>query len=121
MLKGLSGMVSAPKGACKWIEGEASSEFRNADPVKFRELVGSLGLDYEEEYWPIMYKLVGSWSIVLLMSPRQGETNQHRGMKCDMVDWVSRKCLCETVAWAAPLHERVGPCQMVSELDCLQE
>ena len=96
---------SAPKGACKWIKGEAYSEFRHADPVKFRELVSSLGLDYEEGCWPTMYKLVGSRSAVLLMSPRQGETSQHRGMKCDMVDWVSRKCRCETAAWAAPLHE----------------
>ena len=53
---------SALEGACKWIEGEASSEFRHADQVKFGELVASLGLDYEEGCWPTLNKLVGSWS-----------------------------------------------------------
>ena len=28
--------------------GEANSEFRNVDPVKFGKLVAGLGLDYEE-------------------------------------------------------------------------
>ena len=51
--------VSAPEGACKWIEGEATSEFRHVDPVKFGELVDSLGLDYEEECRPTLHKLVG--------------------------------------------------------------
>ena len=46
---------------------------------------------------------------VLLMSPRQDETSQHKGMMCGVAGWVSRKCLCETAARAAPLHERVGP------------
>ena len=53
---------SALEGACKWIEDEASSEFRHADPVKFKELVASLGLDYEEGCWPTLHKLVGSSS-----------------------------------------------------------
>ena len=33
-----------------------------------------------------------NWSgvgIALLMSPGQGETNQHRGMKCGVAGWVS--------------------------------
>ena len=34
----------------------------------------------------------------LLMSPRQGETSQHRDIKCGVTGWVSRKCLCETTA-----------------------
>ena len=45
----------------------------------------------------------------LLMSPRQGETSQHKGKMCGVAGWVSRKCLCETAARAAPLRERVGP------------
>ena len=45
----------------------------------------------------------------LLMSPRQGETSQHRGIKCGVARWVSRKCLCEIAARAAPLRERVDP------------
>ena len=52
----------APEGACKWTKGEASSKFRHADPVKFRELVVGLGLDYEEGCWPTLHKLVRSWS-----------------------------------------------------------
>ena len=53
-----------------------------------------------------------NWSgarAALLTSPRQGEISQHRGMKCGMADWVSRKWLCETAARAALLRERVGP------------
>ena len=42
--------------------GEASLDFRHADPIKFGKLVASLGLDYEEECWPTLHKLVGSWS-----------------------------------------------------------
>ena len=42
--------------------GEVSSEFKNADPIKFRELVVSLGPDYEEECWPTLHKLVWNWS-----------------------------------------------------------
>ena len=42
--------------------GDASSEFRHADLVKFGELVASLGFDYEEGCWPTLHKLVGSWS-----------------------------------------------------------
>ena len=45
-----------------WIEGEASSEFKHVNSVKFGELVSSLGLDYEEGCWPTLHKLVGSWS-----------------------------------------------------------
>ena len=41
----------------------------------------------------------------LLMSPRQGETSQHKGKMCGMADWVSRKFLCETAARAVPLRE----------------
>ena len=51
---------SALEGACKWIEGEAFWEIRQAEPVKFGELVASLGLDYEEGCWPTLHKLVGS-------------------------------------------------------------
>ena len=64
----------------------------------------------------IMKKGVGlpctNWSgagAALLMSPRQDETSRHKGMMCGMTCWVSRKCLCETAARAAPLCERVGP------------
>ena len=42
--------------------GETSSEFKNVDPVKFGELVADLGPDYEEECWPTLHKLIGSWS-----------------------------------------------------------
>ena len=45
----------------------------------------------------------------LLMSLSQGETSQHRGIKCGVAGLVSRKCLCETAVPAAPLRERVGP------------
>ena len=64
---------NAPEGACKWIEGKTSSEFRHADPVKFGELVASLGLDYEEGFWPTLHKLVGSWS----HSPDKPEARQN--------------------------------------------
>ena len=61
MMTGLSRMgESAPEGVCKWIEGEASSEFRHVDPVKFWKLLVSLGFDYEEGCRPTLYKLVGS-------------------------------------------------------------
>ena len=40
----------------------------------------------------------------LLMGSRQGETSQHRGMKCGMAGWGLRKCLCEIAARAAPLR-----------------
>ena len=40
--------------------GEAFSEFKHVDPVKFGELVASVGLDYEEGCWPILHKLIGS-------------------------------------------------------------
>ena len=53
---------SALEGACKWIEGEAFSKFRHADPIKFRKLVIGLRLDYEEGCWPTLHKLVKSWS-----------------------------------------------------------
>ena len=33
----------------------------------------------------------------LLMSPRQGETNQDKGKMCGVAGWVSRKCLYEIV------------------------
>ena len=49
-----------------------------------------------------------NWSgagVVLLMSPRQGETNQHKGKMCGVAGWVSRKCPCETAARVAPLRE----------------
>ena len=40
--------------------GDASSEFKHANQVKFGELVTSLGLDYEKGCWPTLHKLVGS-------------------------------------------------------------
>ena len=49
-----------------------------------------------------------NWSgagAALLMSPRQGETSQHKDIKCGVAGWVSRKRLCETVAQATPLRE----------------
>ena len=49
-----------------------------------------------------------NWSeagVAFLMSPRQGETSQHKGKMCGVAGWVSRKCLCETAARAAPLRE----------------
>ena len=55
-----------------------------------------------------------NWSgagAALLMSHRQGETSQHRGMTCGVAGWDSRKRLCETAARATPLRERVGPCR----------
>ena len=67
---------------------DASSEFRYINPVKLGKLVVSLGFDYEKGCWlPCIY-----WSGVgstLLMNPKQGETNQHKGMKCDVVNSVS--------------------------------
>ena len=53
--------MSAPEGACKF-EGEASSEFKHADPIKFGELVTSLGLNCEEGSWLTLHKLVRNWS-----------------------------------------------------------
>ena len=41
--------------------GEASSEFKHADPVKFGELIVGLGPEYEG-CWPTLHKLVGSCS-----------------------------------------------------------
>ena len=49
-----------------------------------------------------------NWSgarAAILMSLRQDETSQHRGMKCGVAGWVSRKCLCETITRATPLCE----------------
>ena len=49
-----------------------------------------------------------NWSgagAALLMTPRQGETSQHKGKMCGVEGWVSRKCLCETAARAVPLRE----------------
>ena len=54
--------------------GEASSEFRHADPVKFGELVAGLGPDYEEGCWPTLHKLVGSWS----RSPDEPKAGQNQ-------------------------------------------
>ena len=42
--------------------GDAYSEFKHGDMVKFGELVVSLRLDYEEGCWPTLHKLVESWS-----------------------------------------------------------
>ena len=56
--------------------GEASSEFRHADPVKFRELVAGLGPNYEEGVGLPCTNWSGAGA-ALLMSPRQGETSQH--------------------------------------------
>ena len=41
---------------------DASSKFRYIDLVKFKEFITSLRLDYEEQYWPILNKLVRSLS-----------------------------------------------------------
>ena len=65
---------SALEGACKWIEGKASSKFRHADPVNFGELVVRLGLNYEEGCWPTLHKLVGSWS----RSPDEPKTGRNQ-------------------------------------------
>ena len=49
-----------------------------------------------------------NWSgagAALLMSPRQGETSQHKGKMCGVAGWVSRKCPCEIAARAALLRE----------------
>ena len=88
--------------------GDASLEFRHADRLSLGSL--SLVLDMT------MKKSVGlpckNWSgaeAALLMSPRQDETSQHKGIKCGVAGWVPRKCLCETAAArAALLRERVG-------------
>ena len=45
---------------CKLIVDEASLDFRQVDPVKFGELFASLRLNYEEEFWQTLHKLVGS-------------------------------------------------------------
>ena len=87
---------------------EAFLEPRHADPIKFWEIVTSRGPDYEEGCWPTLHKLSGAGA-ALLMSPRQGETSQHKGIMCGVEGWASRKCLCETVAWATPLGELVSP------------
>ena len=61
MLTDLSGFVlECSRGACKWIVDDASSKFKYADPIKFGELVTSLGFDYEEGSWSTLHKLVGS-------------------------------------------------------------
>ena len=39
---------------------DASSKFRQADSVKFGELVASQGLDDEEELGHLLYKLIES-------------------------------------------------------------
>ena len=54
--------------------GEASSEFKHADSIKFEELVASLGLDYEEGYSPTLHKLVSSSSY----SPDELEARQNQ-------------------------------------------
>ena len=41
---------------------DASSKFRQANSVKFGELVASQGLDDEEELGHFLHKLLGSWS-----------------------------------------------------------
>ena len=41
---------------------DVSSEFKQTDQVKSRELVTSWGLDDEEELGHLLHKLVGSWS-----------------------------------------------------------
>ena len=85
-------------------QSDASLESRHADPVKFCELVAGRGFDYEEGCWPTLHKLSGAGA-ALLMSPTQGETSQHKGIMCGVANWASRKCLCETAAWATPLRE----------------
>ena len=47
---------------------DASSEFKHADPIKFRDLVASLGLDYEEGCRATLC-MVGTRA-TLLISPR---------------------------------------------------
>ena len=54
-------------------QGEASSEFKHADRVKFGDLAVGLGLDYEEGCWPTLHKLVMSWS----HSPDEPEARQN--------------------------------------------
>ena len=88
--------------------GENPLEFRHADRVKFRELVTGLGPDYEEWGRPTLHKLVGSWSCSP-DEPKAGRNQSVLRKMCGVAGWVSNKCLCETAARAAPLHERVGP------------
>ena len=54
--------------------GDAYSEFKHANLVKFGEFVASLRLDYEEGYWPTMHKLVGTWS----HSPNEPEVGRNQ-------------------------------------------
>ena len=54
---------------------DASSEFRQTDPVKFGELVTSWGLDDEEELGHLLHKLVKSWSRSPDESMNQDETS----------------------------------------------
>ena len=79
-------------------------ESRHADPIKFWELVAGRGPNYEKGCWPTLHKPSGAGA-ALQMSPRQGETSQHKGIMCGVAGWASRKCLCETNAWATPLRE----------------
>ena len=63
MLTGLSGMAGErSRGACKWIMDKASLKFKQVNPVRFREFVVALGLDYEEGFWLTLHKLVENWS-----------------------------------------------------------
>ena len=41
---------------------DVSSEFKQADPIKFEKLVTSQGFDNEEELGHLLHKLVRSWS-----------------------------------------------------------
>ena len=51
---------------------DASSEFRHADLVNFRELVARLGLDYKERCWPTLCTNCSGAGATLLMSPEAG-------------------------------------------------
>ena len=77
---------NALEGECKWTEGEASSEFRHADPVKFRELVVGLGLDYEEGCWPTV---------------RYGSNDIYKSMVLSPKDYylISRNNAMKLVCW----------------------
>ena len=41
---------------------DVSSEFKQADPIKFEKLVTSQGFDNEEELGHLLHTLVGSWT-----------------------------------------------------------
>ena len=112
MLTGFRGMVVALQKVCA--SGSKVKLLRSSGmPTQLS--LGSLSLVLDLTIKKGVGLPCTNWSgagATLLMSPRQGETSQHRGMKCGMAGWVSRKCISEITARATLLRQRVGPCQL---------